>query len=471
MRAAPAPARPPSPCTGPPICSTSTANCSPSAAVLIVGPNPAFLGYIGEVLPSLGETGVCCDRRRAVPRCHGDRHRHRRRRRGQGPRRHGRRARAAVARPAGAARPGASRSSTTGDSCCSTPDWCRSPATARARRGCRTTSPAQHFEGHVLNALTEHGRRPHRHGPLRRPNLLDARATSPRSATTSPRTAEVWCGHRPVVAPAHPAAAGRRLPRRPRRHLRGRGRRRRPARPAPGRGPSADVPLLDEAAELLGEDDRVGPARGAERERGAQIAYAQGVLDLSYASRTLRVRGRRRGVEVLSAHDIIDAERFAERHEEDDHRSAAERAAADRTWAFGHIIVDEAQELSPMAWRLLMRRSPTRSMTLVGDPPQTAERGGVGSWDDDPRAVRRGPLGARPAGRQLPHPGRDHGRRGGRGPGAPPGFEPPRSVRSTGVRPWVRAVGDGENPADPAELAAAVEGGRRADARPRAGSP
>ena len=27
-------------------------------AVLVVGPNPAFLGYIGEVLPSLGETGV-----------------------------------------------------------------------------------------------------------------------------------------------------------------------------------------------------------------------------------------------------------------------------------------------------------------------------------------------------------------------------------------------------------------------------
>lgn len=27
-------------------------------AVLIVGPNPAFLGYIGQVLPSLGETGV-----------------------------------------------------------------------------------------------------------------------------------------------------------------------------------------------------------------------------------------------------------------------------------------------------------------------------------------------------------------------------------------------------------------------------
>ena len=68
----------------------------------------------------------------------------------------------------------------------------------------------------------------------------------------------------------------------------------------------------------------------------------------------------------------------AERHEEADHRSAAERAAADRTWAFGHIIVDEAQELSPMAWRLLMRRCPTRSMTLVGDPAQTADAAGCG---------------------------------------------------------------------------------------------
>ncbi|CAM5297166.1 AAA family ATPase OS=Streptomyces cyaneofuscatus OX=66883 GN=G3I52_07845 PE=4 SV=1 [Streptomyces cyaneofuscatus] len=130
-------------------------------------------------------------------------------------------------------------------------------------------------------------------------------------------------------------------------------------------------------------DDRVVRAR-AERERRAQIAYAQGVLDVSYASRTYEFEDKDEedpdASEVLSAHDIIDAERFAERQEEDDHRSAAERAAADRTWAFGHIIVDEAQELSPMAWRLLMRRCPTRSMTLVGDPAQTAEAAGVGSW-------------------------------------------------------------------------------------------
>ncbi len=140
------------------------------------------------------------------------------------------------------------------------------------------------------------------------------------------------------------------------------------------------MPLLDEAAELLGVDDRIARSR-AEREREEQIAYAQGVLDVSYASRTYEFEDKHDDdAEVLSAHDIIDAERFAERQEEDDHRSAAERAAADRTWAFGHIIVDEAQELSPMAWRLLMRRCPTRSMTLVGDPAQTAEAAGVGSW-------------------------------------------------------------------------------------------
>ena len=56
-------------------------------------------------------------------------------------------------------------------------------------------------------------------------------------------------------------------------------------RPVTRRWTVADVPLLDEAAELLGVDDRVARTR-AEREREEQIAYAQGVLDVSYASRT-----------------------------------------------------------------------------------------------------------------------------------------------------------------------------------------
>ena len=79
--------------------------------------------------------------------------------------------------------------------------------------------------------------------------------------------------------------------------------------------------------------------------------------------------------EELTACDLLDAEGLAERQEERDTRTTAERAAADRTWTYGHVIVDEAQELSAMAWRLLLRRCPTRSMTVVGDVAQTGSPG------------------------------------------------------------------------------------------------
>ncbi|MFD9160933.1 HelD family protein [Streptomyces sp. NPDC059558] len=201
----------------------------------------------------------------------------------------------------------------------------------------------------------------------------------------------------------------------------------------------ADVPLLDEAAELLGEDDSARRA-AEERDRQRRIAYAQGVLDLSEGSQSYEFEDEEN--EFLAAHDIIDAERMAERHEEADHRSTAERAAGDRTWAFGHVIVDEAQELSAMAWRLLMRRCPTRSMTLVGDPAQTADEAGCGSWQgilapyvgERWELVRLGVNYRTPA--EIMEVAaavlrmRD------------PGFEPPRSVRSTGVRPWALAADD-----------------------------
>ena len=48
---------------------------------------------------------------------------------------------------------------------------------------------------------------------------------------------------------------------------------------------------------------------------------------------------------------------------------------------YGHVVVDEAQELSAMAWRMLMRRCPTRSMTIVGDLAQTGDPAGASSWN------------------------------------------------------------------------------------------
>jgi DNA helicase IV len=135
----------------------------------------------------------------------------------------------------------------------------------------------------------------------------------------------------------------------------------------------ADVPLLDEAAELLGEDDRAARAV-ARRRRRAEVDYASGVLDI--ISRDLDD-----DPEILMGADLLDASELATRHEDELGLTAAERAAGDRTWAFGHVIVDEAQELSEMAWRMLMRRCPARSMTIVGDVAQTGDLAGTSSWE------------------------------------------------------------------------------------------
>ena len=58
----------------------------------------------------------------------------------------------------------------------------------------------------------------------------------------------------------------------------------------------------------------------------------------------------------------------------------AQRAAADREWTYGHIVVDEAQELTAMDWRMLIRRCPSRSFTIVGDVAQTSALGGTRDW-------------------------------------------------------------------------------------------
>ncbi|WP_203616882.1 HelD family protein [Streptomyces bauhiniae] len=413
-------------------------------AVLIVGPNPAFLGYIGEVLPSLGETGVLLATvgelfpgvkatatdtpRAAVVK--------------------GRAEMADVLAAVVAERQ-------------ALPDpviavehdrevlMLDEGLVAIARERTRAAklphnAAREHFEGHILNTLTDLyaervGTDPYDGSSLLDPaditQIRDELAENPevRSAID-----QLW----PRITPRRLVAD---FLAEPDGHLA-------PEdadavrRPVTRAWTVADVPLLDEAAELLGEDDRLARAR-ADRERETQIAYAQGVLDVSYASRTYEFDDKEEddpeSSEVLSAHDIIDAERFAERHEEDDHRSAAERAAADRTWAFGHIIVDEAQELSPMAWRLLMRRSPTRSMTLVGDPVQTAEAAGVGSWSDilQPYVEDRWEHTRLGVNYRTPSEIMDLAAAVVRA--EHPDFEPPSSVRSTGVRPWVRdASGD-----------------------------
>ncbi|AXE76294.1 HelD family protein [Streptomyces atratus] len=408
-------------------------------AVLIVGPNPAFLSYIGEVLPALGETGVLlATQAELFPGVHAD----------------------GIDTPRAAAVKGGEPMAEA--LALAVRDRQRLPEPGaplviphddgdllldreiayEARQAARDTRlphnlARPHFAFRIIDALTAQLTERIGADPYGGPNFLgpDDIAQLGKGVAVSKAVHsavdELWPALTsegfltdyladPVYVPDEDAEAIRR---------------------APGRGKwtSADVPLLDEAAELLGVDDSAERA-AAEAERQERIAYAQGVLELSRGSETYEFEDEES--EILAAHDIIDAERMAERQEEADHRSAAERAAADRSWAFGHIIVDEAQELSPMAWRLLMRRSPTRSLTLVGDPAQTSEEAGVGSWAKilEPYVGDRFEHVGLKVNYRTPAEIMELAARVVRADA--PSFEPPVSVRSTGEVPWTRDAGE-----------------------------
>lgn len=142
-----------------------------------------------------------------------------------------------------------------------------------------------------------------------------------------------------------------------------------------------DVPLLDEAAEQLGRPPRPRKATAGGENWQQMVEDAQDALDILKASASMEFEDESDS-EILAAYDIIDAHHLADRHSHQEFLTTAERAAQDREWAFGHVIIDEAQELSPMAWRMVMRRSPNRWMTIVGDTAQTSNPAGVERWED-----------------------------------------------------------------------------------------
>ena len=146
----------------------------------------------------------------------------------------------------------------------------------------------------------------------------------------------------------------------------------------------ADAPLLDELAELLGPP----PDRPARPDAADQRAYAGEVLSiLEAAERGGRV-GRTGGLvagedaDELRPTDFVTADVLAARQVPEHLASTAERAAADRDWRYGHLVVDEAQELSAMDWHVLLRRCPSRSVTAVGDLAQRSAPAGAQAWAD-----------------------------------------------------------------------------------------
>jgi hypothetical protein len=182
---------------------------------------------------------------------------------------------------------------------------------------------------------------------------------------------------------------------------------------ADGAGLSAhDVALLDELRVLLG-----APARpGAAREAGPLDALEQLT-----------------GLEELTTY----AERLAgggagARHEP---RERPEQPAD-----YAHLIVDEAQDLTPMQWRMVGRRGRRATWTIVGDPAQS-------SWPapEEAAAERDAALGARQRRRfELTVNYRNPAEIAAVADRvlrlAMPGARPPRAVRATGVEPAFAAA-------------------------------
>jgi DNA helicase IV len=111
----------------------------------------------------------------------------------------------------------------------------------------------------------------------------------------------------------------------------------------------------------------------------------------------------------------------------------------DEVRTYGHIVVDEAQDLSPMQLRMLTRRSLSGSMTVVGDIAQSTGEWAHASWQEildqlpDRRPPRRAEL---TVGYRLPAPNMALASRVLRV--ADPDLSPPSSIREDGDPPLIR---------------------------------
>ncbi len=128
---------------------------------------------------------------------------------------------------------------------------------------------------------------------------------------------------------------------------------------------------------------------------------------------------------------------------------------------YGHIIVDEAQDLSAMALRMLARRAHGGSMTVVGDLAQATRAWGQRSWDDVVALLQGAAAPARAeltVGYRTPAPILELANR--LLPVAAPDVTPARSIRTTGEAPELVPTAQSELAATSARAVAEAAGER-----------
>ena len=137
----------------------------------------------------------------------------------------------------------------------------------------------------------------------------------------------------------------------------------------------ADLPLLDAARLRLGDPD------ASRRRRRTEAAEARERARMSEVIDDLRTTARESGAdeygEGLVSMLVHDDLRTALVDDAALPTSDADRLAG----PFAHVVVDEAQELTDAEWQMLLRRCPSRSLTIVGDRAQ-ARHGFSESWSE-----------------------------------------------------------------------------------------
>jgi DNA helicase IV len=96
---------------------------------------------------------------------------------------------------------------------------------------------------------------------------------------------------------------------------------------------------------------------------------AEGILTESEWRSLLRPKGKRIGTQAWTTDDLPLLDE-------------AEFLINGRTRTYGHVVVDEAQDLSPMQFRMVGRRAPTGSLTILGDLAQATSAWSYGTWDE-----------------------------------------------------------------------------------------
>jgi len=141
----------------------------------------------------------------------------------------------------------------------------------------------------------------------------------------------------------------------------------------------ADVPLLHEAHALLGPLPRTQVA-STEPTEDEQFLVDR-VMEHVEASMTGIQQGLDPVMEADLRRSVLDEIRV------DAGTAPAAVRPPDVPQVWGTVLVDEAQDLSPMAWRMVARTCPNQAMTIVGDLAQGTAPWSPSSWDEVVRCI------------------------------------------------------------------------------------